>query len=62
MHTDHYNVFTWVTTRFRLGELYGPYEYDGRRFYRWIVRGAYLRQVFVPFLDRHLRPEHSQRV
>jgi hypothetical protein len=62
MHTDHYNVFKWVTERFRFGELYGPYEHDHRHYYLWMARGEFLRQVMGPFLDQYLRPEHSQRV
>ncbi len=62
MHVDHYRVFEWLVARFPGGRLYGPYEYDRRRFYQWMVRGVYLREAFVPFLDRYLEPAHSERV
>jgi hypothetical protein len=62
MHTDHQAVFEWLVDRFPGGRLYGPYDHSGRRYYQWMARGAYLRDVLVPLLAAHLRPEHSQRV
>ncbi|MBA2607556.1 MAG: hypothetical protein H0U92_01295 [Actinobacteria bacterium] len=62
MHVDHKAVFDWVVDRVPGGRLYGPYEHDGRRYYQWMVRGTYLREAFVPFLDDHLSPIHSVRV
>ena len=57
MHTDHETLFRWLVRTFPGGKLYGPYDHDGRRYFQWMVRGQYLREVLVPLLDRHLRPE-----
>lgn len=62
MHTDHKAVFHWLTEKFPGGRLYGPYDHAGRRYYQWMARGAYLRDVLVPLLADRLRPEHSERV
>lgn len=62
MHTDHEAVFDWVVERFPGGRLYGPYEHGGRKYYQWMARGPYLREVMVPFLDSKLGPHHSARV
>lgn len=56
MHTDHEALFHWLQERFPGGRLYGPYEHGGRRYYQWMARGPYLRDVIVPLLDRHLQP------
>jgi hypothetical protein len=57
MHVDHEAVFRWLTTRFPGGRLYGPYDHGGRRYFQWMARGAYLREILVPLLDRHLTAE-----
>ena len=57
MHTDHEALFRWLERTFPGGRLYGPYEHGGRRYFQWMARGAYLQEVLVPLLDRHLRPE-----
>ncbi len=62
MHTDHEAVFRWLVDRFPGGRLYGPYNHSGRRYFQWMARGAYLRDVLVPLLAERLRPEHSERV
>jgi hypothetical protein len=62
MHTDHEAVFHWLVDRFPGGRLYGPYDHSGRRYYQWMARGAYLRDVLVPLLAARLGPEHSERV
>jgi hypothetical protein len=56
MHTDHEAIFRWLERTFTGGRLYGPYDHGGRRYYQWMVRGSYLREVLVPILDRHLAP------
>lgn len=61
MHTDHEALFRWLVDRFPESRLYGPYDHAGRRYYQWMARGAFLRTTLLPILDRHLRPEHSQR-
>lgn len=62
MHSDHEALFLWLMDRFPESKLYGPYDHSGRRYYQWMARGPFLRQVLVPLLDRHLHPGHSQRV
>jgi hypothetical protein len=57
MHVDHERLFRWLTTHFPGGKLYGPYDHAGRRYYQWMARGAYLREVLVPLLDHHLTPD-----
>lgn len=57
MHTDHANLFTWLTDKFPGGRLYGPYDHGGRRYYQWMARGEFLRGELIPLLDRHLVPE-----
>jgi hypothetical protein len=56
MHTDHETLFRWLVQTFPGGKLYGPYDHGGRRYFQWMVRGKYLREVLVPLLDRHLLP------
>lgn len=56
MHARHEALFRWLERRFPGGRLYGPYEHSGRRYYQWMVRGAYLRDVVLPLLERHLTP------
>lgn len=56
MHTDHESLFRWIERTFPGGRLYGPYEHGGRRYFQWMARGSYLREVLVPLLDPYLRP------
>jgi hypothetical protein len=62
MHADHVALFEWLVTRFPSSRLYGPYEHSGRRYYQWMARGRFLREVLMPILGARLRPEHSGRV
>lgn len=57
MHTDHEALFRWLESRLPGGRLYGPYHHGGRSYFQWMARGAFLRQVLVPLLDRRMRPE-----
>jgi hypothetical protein len=57
MHTDHETLFRWLERKFPGSRLYGPYEHGGRRYFQWMIRGSYLREVIVPLLDRHLLPD-----
>jgi hypothetical protein len=57
MHVDHERLFRWLEARFPGGRLYGPYHHSGRHYYQWMARGAYLREVLVPLLDRRLTAE-----
>ena len=56
MHVRHEEMFRWLVDRWG-GKLYGPYHHDGRHYYQWMARGAYLRQTLVPLLDGALSPE-----
>jgi hypothetical protein len=62
MHADHVALFEWLVERFPQSRLYGPYDHSGRRYYQWMARGRFLRDVLMPLLRAHLRPEHSGRV
>jgi hypothetical protein len=57
MHVDHERLFQWLAARFPGGKLYGPYHHGGRHYYQWMARGAYLKEILVPLLDRHLTAE-----
>ena len=61
MHTDHEALFRWLQTTFPGGRLYGPYDHGGRRYFQWMARGAFLREVLVPLLDAHLTPEVDEK-
>jgi hypothetical protein len=61
MHVDHESLFHWLERTFPGSKLYGPYDHGGRRYYQWMARGAYLREVLVPLLDRHLLPEVDEK-
>jgi hypothetical protein len=61
MHTDHESLFRWIAARFPGGRLYGPYEHGGRRYFQWMARGPYLREVLVPLLDQYLHPDLDQK-
>jgi hypothetical protein len=56
MHIRHESMFRWLVDRWG-GRLYGPYHHDGRSYYQWMARGAYLRETLVPLLDGALSPE-----
>lgn len=62
MHVRHEAVFRWLERTFPGGKLYGPYHHDGRHYYQWMARGAYLRDCLLPLLEGVLSPdidEHS---
>lgn len=61
MHTDHESLFEWLVSTFPGGKLYGPYEHSGRRYFQWMARGAFLREVLIPLLDRHLLPSVDRK-
>lgn len=56
MHERHEALFRWLERTFTGGRLYGPYEHSGRRYYQWMARGAYLRDVLVPLLQERVTP------
>lgn len=58
MHTRHVALFRWLIDRVG-GRLYGPYDHSGRRYYQWMARGPFLRDVLVPLLDRCLRADRD---
>lgn len=57
MHVRHQALFEWIEGAFPGGRLYGPYNHDGRRYFQWMARGAYLRDELVPLLERGLSPD-----
>ena len=57
MHTDHEHLFRWLERTFPGGRLYGPYHHAGRDYYQLMARGQFLRDVLVPILESHLRPD-----
>jgi hypothetical protein len=56
MHARHEPLFRWIEQRFPGGRLYGPYHHGGRHYFQWMARGAYLREVLLPILERRLIP------
>ena len=62
MHTDNDRAFNGLFERIPGGKLDGPYGHSGRHYYQWMVRGPYLREAFVPLIDRFISPAQSQRV
>jgi hypothetical protein len=50
MHTRHERLFRWLEAALPGGRLYGPYEHGGRRYFQWMARGPFLRDVLVPLL------------
>jgi hypothetical protein len=54
MHVRHESLFSWIERRFPGGRLYGPYIHDGRHYFQWMARGAFLRDQLVPLVDRYL--------
>jgi hypothetical protein len=61
MHTDHEKLFRWLHSTFPGGKLYGPYDHSSRRYFQWMARGSYLRDVMVPLLDRYLLPTLDEK-
>jgi hypothetical protein len=57
MHVRHETLFRWLERTFPGGRLYGPYAHDGREYYQWMVRGAYLRDDVLPLLEATVVPE-----
>jgi hypothetical protein len=56
MHVRHEQLFHWIEQTFPGGRLYGPYNHGGRHYFQWMARGAFLREVLVPLLNRRLVP------
>lgn len=54
MHVRHEQLFRWLEQALPGGRLYGPYDHGGRRYFQWMCRGAYLRDVVVPLVAPHL--------
>lgn len=54
MHERHAPLFRWIERTVPGGRLYGPYDHGGRRYYQWMARGAFLRDVLLPILERRL--------
>lgn len=57
MHERHFPLFRWIERSVPGGRLYGPYDHGGRRYYQWMARGEFLRDVLLPILERRLSPE-----
>jgi hypothetical protein len=57
MHVRHEALFLWIESTFPGGKLYGPYNHGGRRYFQWMARGPYLRDVLLPILERTLSPD-----
>ena len=51
MHVRHLPLLQWALDRFPGARLYGPYEYERRRFYQLMIRGSALRRRLIPRLD-----------
>jgi hypothetical protein len=60
MHVRHEAIFNWLERTFPGGRVYGPYHHGGRDYFQWMARGAFLRDVLVPALDRFLSPGLDQ--
>jgi hypothetical protein len=60
MHVRHEAIFDWLERTFPGGRLYGPYHHGGRDYFQWMARGAFLRDVLVPALDRFMSPSLDQ--
>ncbi len=57
MHERHGPLFRWIERTVPGGRLYGPYDHGGRRYFQWMARGPFLREVLLPILDLRLTPE-----
>jgi hypothetical protein len=51
MHVRHEPLMRWLLTVCPGSRLYGPYHYDSRHFFQWMVRGKPLRETLIPILD-----------
>jgi hypothetical protein len=51
MHVRHEGLFRWLAATFPGGRLYGPYRHGGREYFQWMLRGPFLRDELVPFLE-----------
>jgi hypothetical protein len=56
MHERHGPLFRWIERTLPGGRLYGPYDHGGRRYYQWMARGSFLRDILLPILERRLTP------
>jgi hypothetical protein len=54
MHVRHEALFRWIERTFPGGRLYGPYSHDGRNYFQWMARGAYLRDELLPLIESRL--------
>lgn len=54
MNIRHKSTMDWLYTKIPGSKLYGPYSYDGRNFYQWVVRGKSLREVLIPLIENQL--------
>ncbi len=54
MHVRHEQTFRWIERTFPGGKLYGPYDHGGRRYFQWMARGPYLRDVIMPLVATRL--------
>lgn len=57
MHERHAPLFRWIDRTLPGGRLYGPYDHGGRRYYQWMARGPFLKDVLLPILERRVIPE-----
>ena len=53
MHIRHKDLMDWLMKVFPNAKLYGPYHHDGRHYYQWMARGAFLREELVPLIARN---------
>jgi hypothetical protein len=51
LHERRKPLLDWLLDRCPGARLYGPYEYENRRFYQLMVRGNALRYRLIPLLD-----------
>ena len=54
MHIRHEKLFRWLEQTVPEGRLYGPYNHGGRRYFQWMVRGAYLKETLAPLIAQRL--------
>src|SRR5579871_5322410 len=57
LHVRHKPLLDWLLDRCPGARLYGPYEYDRRKFYQLMVRGGALRNRLIPLRDSLPWPE-----
>ena len=57
LHVRHKPLLDWLLDRCPGARLYGPYEYERRKFYQLMVRGGALRGRLIPLLDSLPWPE-----